>query len=163
MVKIPESRTYKSLGEIADPAERLRIAGEAGRGLAIYGDLTCRMRTDGLENPLPGYRDTRLYFNQLRSVLAGCRTPEEAGALLPTDPTVRQSTEEHFLVHLDEPEYRRRAGRPGVPAWIDLVRSRGGVRRSTSSRGWSRAASGASRSTATPSSTTSSSRRARAA
>ena len=41
MVKIPESRTYKSLGEIADPAERLRVAGEAGRGLAIYGDLTC--------------------------------------------------------------------------------------------------------------------------
>jgi hypothetical protein len=35
MVKIPEARTYKSLGEIADPAERLRVAGEAGRGLAI--------------------------------------------------------------------------------------------------------------------------------
>lgn len=60
MVKIPESRTYKSLGEIAEPAERLRVAGEAGRGLAIYGDFTCRMSTDGLENPLPGYRDTRL-------------------------------------------------------------------------------------------------------
>ena len=80
MVKIPESRTYKSLGAIADPAERLRVAGEAGRGLALYGDLTCAMRTDDLENPLPGYRDTRLYYNQLRSVLAGCRTPEEAGA-----------------------------------------------------------------------------------
>jgi hypothetical protein len=48
MVKIPESRTYKSLGEIADPAERLRVAGEAGRGLALYGDLTCAMRTEGL-------------------------------------------------------------------------------------------------------------------
>jgi hypothetical protein len=108
MIKIPESRTYKSLGEIAEPAERLRVAGEAGRGLAIYGDFTCRMRTENLENPLPGYRDTRLYYDQLRSVLAGYRTPGEAGGLLPADPTVRHSTEEHFLVHLEEPEYRRR-------------------------------------------------------
>jgi N-acetylhexosamine 1-kinase len=123
MVKIPESRTYKSLGAIADPAERLRIAGEAGRGLAIYGDLTCAMRTDGLENPLPGYRDTRLYYDQLRSVLAGCRTPEEAGALLPSDPTVRQSTEEHFLVHLDAPEYRRRMEDREFRPFVDLVQS----------------------------------------
>jgi hypothetical protein len=123
MVKIPESRTYKSLGEIADPAERLRIAGEAGRGLAIYGDLTCHMATDGLENPLPGYRDTRLYYSQLRSVLAGHRTPEEAGDLLPADPAVRHSTEEHFLVHLEEPEYRRRVDDPEFRPWIDLVRS----------------------------------------
>jgi len=123
MVKIPESRTYKSLGEIAEPAERLRVAGEAGRGLAIYGDFTCRMSTDGLENPLPGYRDTRLYYDQLRSVLAGCRTPEEAGALIPADPTVRHSTEEHFLVHLAEPEYRRRVDDPEFRPWIDLVRS----------------------------------------
>ena len=123
MVKIPESRTYKSLGEIADPAERLRIAGEAGRGLAIYGDFTCAMPTDDLENPLPGYRDTRLYYDQLRSVLAGHRTPEEAGELIPSDPTVRQSTEEHFLVHLDEPEYRRRMDDPEFRPWIDLVRA----------------------------------------
>ncbi len=121
MVKIPESRTYKSLGEIADPSERLRVAGEAGRGLAIYSDFTCRMRTDGLENPLPGYRDTRLYYNQLRSVLAGFRTPEEAAGLLPADPTVRQSTEEHFLVHLSEAEYRRRVGDPEFRPYIDLV------------------------------------------
>jgi hypothetical protein len=123
MVKIPESRTCKSLGEIADPAERLRIAGEAGRGLAIYGDLTCRMATDGLENPLPGYRDTRLYYRQLRSVLAGHRTPDEAADLLPADPAVLHSTEEHFLVHLEEPEYRRRANDPDFRPWIDLVRS----------------------------------------
>lgn len=123
MVKIPESRTYKSLGEIADPAERLRVAGEAGRGLALYGDLTCAMRTEGLENPLPGYRDTRLYYDQLRSVLAGSRTPEEAGDLLPSDATVRQSTEEHFLVHLEPSEHRRRVEDPGVRPWIELVRS----------------------------------------
>ena len=123
MVKIPESRTYKSLGEIADPAERLRIAGEAGRGLAIYGDLTCRMAIDGLENPLPGYRDTRLYFDQLRSALAANRTPADAAGLLPADPAVRHSTGEHFLVHLDEPEYRRRVDDPETRPWIDLVRA----------------------------------------
>jgi hypothetical protein len=123
MVKIPEARTYKSLGEITEPAERLRIAGEAGRGLAIYGDLTCSMRTDDLENPLPGYRDTRLYYDQLRSVLAGHRTPEDAGELIPSDPTVRQSTEEHFLVHLEDPEYRRRLDDPEFRPWVDLVQS----------------------------------------
>jgi hypothetical protein len=123
MVKIPNARTYKSLGAIADPAERLRVAGEAGRGLAIYGDLTRAMRTDDLENPLPGYRDTRLYYSQLRSALAGCRTAEEAGAFIPSDPTVRHSTEEHFLVHLDEPEYRRRVDDPDFRPWIDLVQS----------------------------------------
>jgi hypothetical protein len=123
MVKIPESRTYKSLGEIADPAERSRIAGEAGRGLAIYGDLTCRMATDGLENPLPGYRDTRLYFDQLRSVLAGHRTPADAAGLLPKDPVILHSAGEHFLVHLAEAEYRRRVDDAEFRAWIDLVRS----------------------------------------
>jgi hypothetical protein len=121
MVKIPESRTYKSLGEIADPAERLRIAGEAGRGLAIYGDFTCRMRADDLENPLPGYRDTRLYYDQLRSVLAGHRTPDEAAALIPRDPKLRHSTEEHFLVHLEPAEYHRRV--EDARSWIELVSS----------------------------------------
>jgi len=123
MVKIPESRTYKSLGEIDDHRERLRVAGEAGRGLAIYGDFTCLMPTEGLENPLPGYRDTRLYYNQFRSVLAACRAPGEAGDYLPADPTVRQSTERHFLVHLDEPERRRRLEDPDVRPWIELARS----------------------------------------
>ncbi len=123
MIKIPESRTFKSLGEIADPRERLRIASEAGRGLAMYGDFTCRMRTDDLENPLPGYRDTRLYYDQLRSVLKGCRTPEEAGDLVPSDPVLRHSTAEHFLVHLDEREHRRRVEDPEFRPWIDLVRS----------------------------------------
>jgi hypothetical protein len=123
MVRIPESRTYKSLGAIADPAERVRVAGEAGRGLAIYGDFTCAMPTEGLENPLPGYRDTRLYYDQLRSVLAGFRTPEQAAALIPSDPTLRHSTGEHFLVHLDEPEYRRRLDDPGFRPWVELVRA----------------------------------------
>jgi hypothetical protein len=121
MVKIPDARTYKSLGEIADPAERLRVAAEAGRGLAIFGDLTRTMRTDELENPLPGYRDTRLYYDQLRSVLAGCRTAEAAGTLMPADPALRHSTAEHFLLHLDEREFRRRLDDPECRRFVELV------------------------------------------
>jgi N-acetylhexosamine 1-kinase len=56
-------------------------------------------------------------------VLAGHRTPEEAAHLLPADPTVRQSTEEHFLVHLEEREYRRRLDDPEFRPWVDMVRS----------------------------------------
>jgi N-acetylhexosamine 1-kinase len=56
-------------------------------------------------------------------VLAGHRTPDEAADLLPADPAVLHSTEEHFLVHLEEPEYRRRANDPDFRPWIDLVRS----------------------------------------
>ena len=123
MVKIPEARTYKSLGEIGDVPERLRVAAEAGRGLALYGDFTCRMRTDTLENPLPGYRETRIYYDQLRSVLAGHRTAEDAGALVPTDPALRHSTGEHFLVHLSDAEYRRRLDDPEFRPWIDLVQA----------------------------------------
>lgn len=122
MVKIPESRTYKSLGEIPDPGARLAVAEEAGRGLALYGDFTTDMDTSGLASPLPGYRDTRVYYSQLRSVLDGNRTPEEAGTLLPEDPLVRESTEQHFLVHLSPAEYRQRMGDPELQHFVALAR-----------------------------------------
>lgn len=122
MVKIPEARTYKSLGEVAGAEERLFVAREAGRGLAIYTDLTAGMDVTGLENPLPGYRDTRVYYNQLRSVLAGNRSVEDLEGLLPEDPTVRQSTERHFLVHVSPAEYRRRVEDPDLARFIDLAR-----------------------------------------
>jgi hypothetical protein len=121
MVKIPGCRTYKSLGEIKDPRERLAVAEEAGRGLAIYEDLTSGMDISDLENPLPGYRDTRVYYAQLHSVLEERRTPEEAAPFLPADPVVRQSAEEHFLVHIDHDEYRRRVDDPRVRAAVDLA------------------------------------------
>jgi len=108
MVRIPDSVTYKSLGELTDVDERLRTAEEAGRGLAVYLDLTAGMDVSGLENPLPGYRDTRVYYNQLHSVLAGNRTADEAAQLIPEDPVLRHSTGQHFLVHLPEEEYRHR-------------------------------------------------------
>ncbi len=122
MVKIPDARTFKSLSEIADPRGRLRIAEEAASGLALYGSLTAQMDTSQLASPLPGYRDTRLYYNQLLSVLAGCRTREEASRYLPEDPAVRQSTAHHFLVHISPEEYRRRTCRPELQHFIELAR-----------------------------------------
>ena len=62
--------------------------------------------------------------------------PRTAGALIPADPTVRHSTEEHFLVHLEAPEYRRRVDDPEFRPWIDLRAGGGGLRRHASSRGW---------------------------
>ncbi|RPI25319.1 MAG: hypothetical protein EHM61_14710 [Acidobacteria bacterium] len=126
MVKIPESRTFKSLSEIADSAERLRIAEEAGSGLALYLAFTARMDISGLESPLPGYRDTRLYYNQLLSVLEGNRTPESASAYLPADPLVRQSTELHFLVNIPDAEYQRRLNDPALAPFIRLACEREG-------------------------------------
>ncbi len=121
MVKIPDARTYKSLSEIADPAERLRIAQEAGSGLALYGSFTSEMEVSGLESPLPGYRDTRVYYSQFRSVLAGSRTLDEAARFLPEDPLVRQSTERHFLIHIPVEEYRRRLEDPDLRRFIKLA------------------------------------------
>jgi hypothetical protein len=122
MVKIPDARTFKSLSEVSDAGERSRVAREAGRGLALYGDFTSEMDTSVLENPLPGYRDTRLYYRQLRSVLEGNRTFEEAAEFLPADPVVRGSTAQHFLVHLPADEYRRRMKDPDLRDFITLAR-----------------------------------------
>lgn len=121
MVRIPDATTYKSLGEIADPAHRLQVAYEAGRGLALYGDLTSEVDTSALVSPLPGYRDTRVYYDQFRAVLQGCRTPEEASAYLPADPVVRESTQHHFVVHLPEAERQRRLQDPELQPFIDLA------------------------------------------
>jgi Ser/Thr protein kinase RdoA (MazF antagonist) len=121
MVRIGQARTYKSLGEIADPSQRLALAEQAGVGLALFGTLTAGMDTTGLRNPLPGYRDTRIYYDQLHSVLAGHRTLEEASGRLPDDPEVRQTTERHFLVHLPPEEARRRIEHPEVRPFVELL------------------------------------------
>ncbi len=121
MIKIPDSRTFKSLSEILDLKERLRVAEEAGSGLALYGSLTSGMDTSHLASPLPGYRDTRLYYSQLHSVLAGCRSIEQTQKYLPVDPVVRQSTESHFLVHVPPEEYQRRMEDSEVKRFIALA------------------------------------------
>ena len=123
MVKIPDCRTYKSLGEIADRSEQLQVASEAGRGLALYSDFTASVNANELASPLPGYRDTKIYFDQFTSVLSEHRTLEEAESLLPRDATVRDSTREHFLVTLTPREFRRRLEDPDVRELVELLQS----------------------------------------
>jgi len=121
MVKIENACTFKSLSEIPDHEERLRIAGETGRGLALFSDLTSTVDASQLANPLPGYRDSLNYFNQFTSVLAGNRTLDQAEALLPSDPVVRQSTQAHFLVHLSDASYQKRLSDPELADFIAMA------------------------------------------
>jgi hypothetical protein len=121
MARIGQARSYKSLQEIPDSRARLRAAEEAGRGLALFGALTAGMNPLQIHCPLPGYRDTRLYYDQLLSVLAGNRTPTQAMSYLPADPALRQSTEEHFLVQVEDEEYQRRRQDPLVRRCINLA------------------------------------------
>lgn len=121
MVRIPECRTYKSLSEIPERAQQLSVAEEAGRGMALYGDFTVGMDVASIANPLPGYRDTGLYYRQLRSVLDENRDFEEAASLLPSDETVLHSAGEHFLVTLPEHEYRRRREDQETGRYVELA------------------------------------------
>jgi hypothetical protein len=123
MVRIPECRTFKSLGELPERADRLKIAEEAGRGLALFGDLTADMDTTGLASPLPGYRDTRVYYDQLESVVRGHRSLLDAEPFLPIDPVVRQSTQHHFYVHASKAEHERRLADPEIRALVELARA----------------------------------------
>lgn len=121
MVKIPDCLTFKSLNEIKSASTRRFVAEEAGRGLAIYNDLTADMGTEGIKNPLPGYRETGIYYDQLKSVLKGNRTAREAEPFLPRDRDQLGSTRPHFLVHLDEDEYRKRIEDPELQALIEML------------------------------------------
>lgn len=114
MKKIGESRTFKSLSEIQDPRKRLSLAEEAARGLALFGNMTSKMNVSALANPLPGYRDTALYYRQLYSALEENRTTEQAAHYLPSDPALFEGTARHFLVHIPQDEYRRRMDDPFV-------------------------------------------------
>jgi hypothetical protein len=112
MTRIRPACTYKSLREIPDPDMRIHIAEEAGKGLALFGALTSGMDPAQLRCPLPGYRDTELYYAQFHSILEGNRTRPEAAVHFPADRTVRISTEQHFLVQTNPEEYQRRRNDP---------------------------------------------------
>lgn len=122
MVRIPESRSYKSLSEVESRHEQLRLASEMGRGLAIYSDLTSSINPVGVEGSLPGYRDTGLYYRQFHSVMNGNRTMGDAAALLPDDPILRTSTGPHFLVGCSVEEASKRKNDPELAPFIALVR-----------------------------------------
>ena len=122
MVKIPDSITFKSLKEIANVEDRLRVASEAGRGLARLGDLTATVDVDQIANPLPGYRDTKLYYGQFESVCEGNRTPADAMRHLPEDSELLESTGRHFLVHCSPETATKRLNDPELRPFIELAR-----------------------------------------
>jgi hypothetical protein len=121
MVRIRDVVTFRSLHEISALEARIRVAEEAGRGLAFFGNLTAGMNASGCACPLPGYRDTELYYHQLSSVLAGHRSPQEAIRYLPYDPEVRKSTEPYFTIQIDPAEYRRRMEDSQLRHYINLA------------------------------------------
>lgn len=122
MKRIPNSCTFKSLGEVRGREAQLELASEVGRGLAVYSDLTSSINPAGVEGSLPGYRDTGLYYRQFHSVLAGNRSMGDAAALLPDDPILRTSTGPHFLVGCSEDEHLRRVNDPELAPYIQLVK-----------------------------------------
>jgi N-acetylhexosamine 1-kinase len=121
MAYIKNTNTFKSLREIPDERSRLFIAEEVGRGLAIFGALTACMDPSKILSPLPGYRDTALYYNQLLSVLEGHSTSEEAAAYLPEDAILRHSTKPLYYTHLKLEEYQRRLSDPQLRRCIDIA------------------------------------------
>ena len=121
MARIGNALAFRSLREIRDQGMRISVAEQAGRGLAIFGVLTEGMDVSQIVSPLPGYRDTELYYNQLHSVMAGARAMSDTEAYLPCDPVVRESTRQHFIVQLNPVEYRRRLGDPQLRPFIDLA------------------------------------------
>lgn len=123
MRKIEKSVTYKSLSELPDPKQRLALAEEVGRGLALSADLSSPIEANGLSPTLPGYRDTKGYFKQFHSVLAGHRTAKQAAQFLPEDEDVREATESLYVVHLSPEEFMRRRNDQGLRIYIDWVLS----------------------------------------
>ncbi len=112
--------SYKSLSEL--PAERrLDAAREVGRGLALYHDHTAEIDAETVPTSLPGYRNTRVYFDQLLSAIEGRRALSEIADRLPVDPETRQATARHFLCVLDEDARRERLNDPELRPFIDLA------------------------------------------
>jgi len=124
MIRIPNSASYKSLGEIEDRGAQLKLAEEVGKGLAIYSDLTSSIDPKSIAGSLPGYRDTPLYYSQFHSVMACNRTLASADEYLPQDPIVRDSTQQHFVVTLSDKEYAARKSDPELAPFIELVEER---------------------------------------
>ncbi len=121
MVRMQNTSAYKSLWEIRNPKERLRVAEETGKGLALFGNLASAMQVSNQSSSLPGYRNTRMYYDQLHSAVRENRTAEDAAAWMPADALTRQCTELHFLVRLNPAQYRSRMADPQVGSLIEIA------------------------------------------
>jgi len=121
MVRIPDTLSYKSLGQVPTRLKSLALAEETGRGLALNSDLVADMPADQLVSSLPGYRDTAGYFGQFHSVLAGNFAAEDVDGLLPTDPEVRRATSALYRLAIDPVEAERRREDPEVAPYIEQI------------------------------------------
>ncbi len=120
---IPDTVSYKSLSELPTEAKRAYAASEMGRGLATYLDLTESIDAQFLKSSLPGYRDTRLYFDQLDSALNGNTDLTEVEHLLPEDPEVRSCAAPHFLCVLNDTELKQRRRDSDLAPFIEFALS----------------------------------------
>lgn len=120
MLYIEGAISYKSLSELPDH-RRTEAAYEVGRGLAIYNDLTASIEAETVPTALPGYRNTKVYFDQLDTAIEGCRELEQVLSRLPADEEVRQTTERHFLCACSEEERQRRLNDPELQPFIETV------------------------------------------
>lgn len=120
MLYIEGAISYKSLSELPDH-RRTEAAYEVGRGLAIYNDLTASIEAETVPTALPGYRNTKVYFDQLDTAMEGCRELEQVLSRLPADEEVRQTTERHFLCVCSEEERLRRLNDPELQPFIETV------------------------------------------
>lgn len=115
--------TYKSLSEIGNVEDRLRVAEEAARGLAIFGDATSSIDVARLADPLPGYRNTRMYFDQMLSILRGSRSLAEAAPYLPEEGDLRDSTAHLYMVALGPRQFRHRLEDPELEHYITQAKA----------------------------------------
>lgn len=110
MQRVPRSRAFKSLVNVGSRAEQLRAAVALGEGLARAHALAAELEAKALRTPLPGYRHTPGYGDQLRAAAEGHLEP----AYLPDEPERAAATRPFHAVAVPPEEAARRRTEPAV-------------------------------------------------
>lgn len=121
MDRIPNVVSHKSLSAFGDLESQLKASREVGRALAVYSSMTSSIDAGSLKGSLPGYRVTKIYFDQLECVLRGLRTDAEVAEFLPVDESERESCRKHFKVACSMEEQKRRLDDPLVQHYLALI------------------------------------------
>ncbi len=100
--------SFKQLSDVGDAQRTLKIATEAGKGLATFVQLTQGLPLDHFYASFPGYRNTQLYIDQLEAVWDGCLTVEDAQKHLPEEPYLRTAVWPQYVLHCDTEQYNCR-------------------------------------------------------
>lgn len=119
---VEHTKNFKSLNA-APVANRLKLAEEVGRGLAVYTDLTARADASTISASLPGYRNTEIYYAQFRAAIHGNREVDHALHPADVDDDERTSTHPHYILNsaLTEEEFTRRLADDDVKRAIDVI------------------------------------------